>query len=119
MGFVFVLGFPLAIAGWSWFFISFGLMAVMVGPTATANDGPFRNPGAESLRFGFPVLVAFMLTLALMSKLLFPKNLVAARRDRNKAAAAQRALSSLVDNEGPTLTRVSAAARCSSEHVNH
>ena len=115
VGFVFVLGFPLAIASGLWSVLVVGL-ALVIGQT-TMN--PFRNPGAESLRFGFPVLVAFFLTLALLLRAFFPKNLVAARRDRNRASAAQQALSSMVDNEGPTLTRVSAAARCSSEHVNH
>ena len=93
VGFVFVLGFPLAIASGLWSALVVGL-ALVIGP-ATARS-PFENPGAESLRFGFPVLVAFFLTLALLLRAFFPKNLVAARRDRNRAAAAQQALSSMV-----------------------
>ena len=111
VGFVFVLGFPLAIASGLWSALVVGL-ALVIGP-ATARS-PFENPGAESLRFGFPVLVAFFLTLALLLRAFFPKNLVAARRDRNRAAAAQQALSSMVDNEGPTLARVSTTMNAAS-----
>lgn len=63
--------------------------------------------GAEMFRFVFPVMAACVLSIALMFQTCCPKTLIAARRDRNRATAAQQELTNLVADDGVSLLRVS------------
>ena len=53
-------------------------------------------------------MAAFILAIALMFQTCCPKTLIAARRDRNRAAAAQQQLANIVGDDGMSLLRVSA-----------
>ena len=67
----------------------------------------FQGAGAEMFRFVFPVMAACVLSIALMFQTCCPKTLIAARRDRNRATAAQQQLTNLVADDGVSLLRVS------------
>ena len=68
---------------------------------------PLQGAGAEMFRFVFPVMAACVLAIALMFQTCCPKTLIAARRDRNRATAAQQQLTNLVADDGVSLLRVS------------
>ena len=68
-----------------------------------------QNPVAEGFRFAFPVLGAFLLSVALMFQLICPKSLLSARRERNRAAAAQANLQGMM-GEDLSIVRVSAGS---------
>ena len=105
VGFLTILFIPFGTA----MMLCYGLAGV-VGLALFYHSNGTSNSVLEGARFAFPVGVAFLLTITLVSKLLCPQNLVAARRARNKAARAQQALSGMVDSDGPSLTRVSLAS---------
>ena len=64
--------------------------------------------GGEVFRFVFPVIAAFVLAIALMFQTCCPKTLIAARRDRNRATAAQQQLANVVGSDDVSFVRVSA-----------
>ena len=88
-----------------WYSVVLAISFVLLqGPNMVA-----RNPVAEGFRFAFPVLGAFLLSVALMFQLICPKSLLSARRERNRAAAAQANLQGMM-GEDLSIVRVSAGS---------
>lgn len=94
------------LADWLWGSVVFAISFVLL---QGLSGNPFRNPVAEGFRFAFPVLGAFLLSVALMFQLICPKSLLSARRERNRAAAAQANLQGMM-GEDLSIVRVSAGS---------
>jgi hypothetical protein len=133
LGFMFLLSVPLGIGCESACYVTCPLMkrwlihssrvrvywladclwgSVVLAISFVLLQGPYmvtQNPVAEGYRFAFPVLGAFLLSVALMFQLICPKSLLSARRERNRAAAAQANLQGMMD-EDLSIVRVSAGS---------
>lgn len=94
------------IAGALWFVVC----TAIVFCAGTSTTSIASGVGAEAFRFAYPAVAALVLAIALMFQTCCPKSLLDARRDRNRAIAAQEGLAHMVGGDELSFTRVSASA---------
>ena len=110
VGVLFVFAVPFTVVGGLWATACLLVVSTIGNPGRHDDpiDSAVAGAGAEAFRFVFPVMAAFILAIALIFQTCCPKTLIAARRDRNRAAAAQQQLANLAGDDGVSLLRVSA-----------
>ena len=101
VGFLFILAVPWGIGMCAWAAVVGAISFVLL-----QGNNIVEAPEAEGFRFAFPVLGALLLFVSLMFQVMCPKSLLSARRERNRAAAAQANLQSMI-GEDLSIVRVS------------